>query len=335
MLNAAVVGLGWWGKQIVKCLVDSNRIRVTHGVDLAIENLADFGRDYQLILRSSLDEVLQDPEVDAVILVTPHSLHEEQVLASIAAGKQVFCEKPLTLTGAGAERILAACEEAGIVLGIGHERRFEPAMEEVLAMIGNGKLGQILHMEANVSHNLFAHANPENWRVNKKDAPAGAMTALGIHLTDLFISFAGRPLQVRAKTAKVFDQALADDHVSVQIDFLSGATASLTCLSTTPFYGRLSVFGTAGWIEVRENGNVDWGLPSEVVISDSEAKRVTTSHPASNTVAKNLESWAAAVAGEATYRYTPQQLLDNVRILEALVYSAANQSAAVKLNKKD
>ena len=70
---------------------------------------------------------------------------------------------------------LAACDKAGIVLGIGHERRFEPAMEHVLQVIASGRLGQILHLEANVSHNLFARLDGSNWRVNATDAPAGAI----------------------------------------------------------------------------------------------------------------------------------------------------------------
>lgn len=191
-LRTAVVGLGWWGKYITEHLADSPRFRVTHGVEPAA-GLEGFAREHGLALARSLDEVLADPAVDAVVIATPHSAHEAQVLAAVAAGKQVFCEKPLTLTAAGAERILAACEAAGIVLGIGHERRFEPAMEEIARLVAAGALGRLLHLEANFSHDLFARMAAGNWRVGAQDAPAGAMTALGVHLTDLFTSFAGRP----------------------------------------------------------------------------------------------------------------------------------------------
>jgi predicted dehydrogenase len=217
------------------------------------------------------------------------------------------------------------------VLGIGHERRFEPAMEYLLEAITGGQLGQILHLEANVSHNLFASLDASNWRVSPKDAPAGAMTALGIHVTDLFISFVGRPQSVQAKTAKVLQTVVGVDHVSAQIDFVSGATAALTCLSSTPFHGRIGVYGTRGWIEVRENGNVDKGQPTDVVIADAEGKRTTRSYAATNTVLANFESWAQAALGRGTYRFTREQLLDNIRVLEAVASSAAEGSKRIAL----
>ena len=240
MLRAAVVGLGWWGKQITKCLRESGEIRVTHGVDPLAAQLGDFAREYNVTLVESLEGVLRVPAVDAVIVATPHSQHETQVLEAIAAGKQVFCEKPLTLTTASAERMLTAADRAGIVLGIGHERRFEPGFEEIARFANSGTLGRLLHLEANVSHNLFAAMDASNWRVNAKDAPAGAMTALGIHLSDFFLSLAGRPQRVRARTAKVLPTMVGDDHVSVQVDYASGVTGAFTCLSSTPFHPHKS-----------------------------------------------------------------------------------------------
>ena len=329
MLKAAVVGLGWWGKQITTCLKDSRHIRVTHAVDVAPAIVSGFALEHGLQLTASLDAILAERTVDAVIIATPHSQHEAQVLKAVAAGKQVFCEKPLALTADGAQRMLDACEQAGIVLGVGHERRYEPAMEYLLQAVTSGQLGQILHLEANVSHNLFVSMDTSNWRVSQNDAPAGAMTALGIHVTDLFISFVGRPKSVQAKTAKVLQTVVGVDHVSAQIDFVSGATAALTCLSSTPFHCRIAVYGTRGWIEVRENGNVDKGMPTDVVIADAEGKRTTKSYAAINTVLANFESWAQAALGRGTYRYTREQLLDNIRVLEAIVFSAAEGSKRI------
>jgi predicted dehydrogenase len=321
-LRAAVIGLGWWGKYIVQRLAGSSELRITHAVDMDAETVAEFAREHGLILRKSIDEVLGDTEVDAVLVVTPHSTHESLVIAAAQAGKQVFCEKPLTLSAASAERMLAACDKAGIVLGIGHERRFEPAMEEVARMITTGSLGRILHLEANVSHDLFAHVDATNWRVGEADAPAAGMTALGVHLTDLFISFAGGPKSVRARTAHVLPDASGKDHLSIWLDFASGTTAAITTIASTPYYGRLTVFGSQGWAEVRESANVDKELPSELVVSDATGKRASQSFPAAKTVRTNLEAWAKAVAGKAKYRYTRSQLLDNVRILDAVVRSS-------------
>ena len=125
MLNAAVIGLGWWGKQIVTSLSGSDVIAVRRGVDVNLDGVRDLAAKQNFDLGDSYDDVLADKDIDAVILVTPNALHEEQVLAAAAAGKQVFCEKPFALSAEAAKRMLAACGEAGLkAVGIGHERRF-------------------------------------------------------------------------------------------------------------------------------------------------------------------------------------------------------------------
>jgi predicted dehydrogenase len=155
MLKAAVVGIGWWGKQIINCLENSERIKVVRGVDIAFEPVKDFMASKNIPVTDRYEEVLADPEVDAVIITTPHGLHEEQALAAVAAGKQVFCEKPLALTGDGAARILAACKSKDIILGIGHERRFEGAWEEMKRRLDAGELGTLLHYERVYCRGVF------------------------------------------------------------------------------------------------------------------------------------------------------------------------------------
>ena len=157
MINAAVVGLGWWGKQIVNSLQGKrDNIAVVRGVEVDPEPIADFLREKNLPLCTDYQQALDDKDIDAVILTLPHSLHEEAVLQAAAAGKQIFCEKPLSLTAASAKKMVEACNDAGIVLGLGHERRYEPAMEELARMVKAGELGTVLNVEGNFSHDKFA-----------------------------------------------------------------------------------------------------------------------------------------------------------------------------------
>jgi predicted dehydrogenase len=331
MLQAAILGLGWWGRHITQALRESGRVRVVRAFDPAAE-ANTFADEHYLSLAPSFDAILADEAIDAVIVATPHALHEKQAVAALAAGKAVFCEKPFAMTAAAARRILAAAEAKGLVLGVGHERRFEPAMEEALAILRSGRQGKLLHMEANVSHDGFSKMAAGNWRHDPSNAPAGAMTGLGVHLTDLFISFAGRPVSLRAATAKKTDMPAAEDFVSCDLRFASGVTGAFTCLSATPYYGRLTVFSQEGWIEARESGNVDRGLPSELVICDKQGERATRTFAAAPTVRANIESWAAAVSGEAPYRFSPDEIMDNARILEGVVWSSRNGSAEVALD---
>jgi predicted dehydrogenase len=331
MIRIGIIGLGWWGKQIITCLATSPRFKVVAGCDIDHNTIAPFAAANGFDLVADYRELLKRPDVDAVAVVTPHLLHEEMAIAAYAAGKQVFCEKPLALTTASAKRILAACAKAKGVLGIGHERRYEPAMEEMRRLFESGALGRLLHMDANVSHSNFRKMDPSNWRRDPKHAPAGAWTALGIHLGDMFVSLAGPPTRVAARTASQIFSAPSEDFVSAEIDFAGGARGRITCLSTPPFYGRLTLVCDQGWVEVQEGGNVDKGIPSSFVHCGPDGSRQTRSYEHTNTVRMNFEAWADALESRAPYRFSTEQLLGNIRILDAVTRSAAADGKPVTL----
>ena len=129
MLNTAIVGLGWWGKTLVKSAHDFRRaVGFVRGVTLEPETVRDFAVEHQIALGTSLDEVLADKSIQAVILATPHTKHRAQVEAIAAAGKHIYCEKPFALSKADAQAALDACRRAGIVIGVGHHFRLMPSM---------------------------------------------------------------------------------------------------------------------------------------------------------------------------------------------------------------
>src|ERR1043166_5256427 len=109
MLNAAMVGLGWWGKELVRSARDSKLMRFTRGVTLEPEAARDFAKEMNVSVGTAYDDVLADTSIDAVVLATPHTRHRAQVEAAAAAGKHVFCEKPLALTKADAAAAVAPC----------------------------------------------------------------------------------------------------------------------------------------------------------------------------------------------------------------------------------
>ena len=319
MLNAAVIGLGWWGKQIVTSLSDSDVIAVRRGVDVNLDGVRDFAAVQGFGLGDSYDDVLADKDIDAVILVTPHALHEGQVLAAAAAGKQVFCEKPFALSSEAARRMLAACQQAGLkAVGIGHERRFEPALEAMKNHLDSGDFGTLIHIECNWSHNNFTKASTggSSWRKDAKQAPLGTLTALGVHITDYFQSLAGPVAHSRS------DLFPGNDVVTVQFTFESGVTGFMCNIATTPFHSAIKVFGDKGWGEARENSNVDIPEPATLTTRWLDEELTTQTYASQNTVKANLEQWAHAAQGNGDYRFTPDHLLHNVEILQAIVTSA-------------
>src|SRR5438270_1554556 len=191
MITAAIVGLGRWGQTLVNAVQGkSDKLRFTHAVSRDPAHVRDFTAQHALETVGTLDAVLNDPSIDAVVLATPHSLHLEQIVAAAHAGKAVFCEKPLTLTKAEALRATEACREAGIVLGVGTDKRFFPAMDELARLVAAGELGRVLHLEGNFSNEVAARTFSP-WRDSPDESPAGGLTGTGIHVLDSFVRIAG------------------------------------------------------------------------------------------------------------------------------------------------
>src|SRR5205823_2454056 len=147
-LNVAVIGLGWWGRIIVPLAKASARLRVVRVADPAPAT-ADFARAQDVPLAKDLDDALRDPQVQGVVLCTPHTQHTEQIVRAASAKKHVFCEKPLAMSRADILKSVAACNDNGVKLAVGHEKRFEPPIQEAMRLVKSGELGTPLQIEAN------------------------------------------------------------------------------------------------------------------------------------------------------------------------------------------
>ena len=245
MINAAVIGLGWWGQKVVADLKESRHLRVVLGVDPSQEARARLEAD-GVATGTELTDALADDAVQAVILCTPHKLHAEQIIAAAQAGKHVFCEKPLTTGSHEARAAIAAVEAAGVQLGIGHERRFEPAVLRLREMCRSGDLGVPLVFEGNFSQDKFLTLDPGNWRLSNEEAPVGPLSATGIHLVDLAISIFGRPVEVWARLSTQATAFGNGDTLTVTLGFEKQQTAMITRDPHDPVRGTGHRVGVGG-----------------------------------------------------------------------------------------
>jgi predicted dehydrogenase len=324
MLRAAVVGLGWWGRHICTSLRDSNVIRVVHGVDPATDAAAPFAEEHGFPLSAQFADVLADPQVQAVILATPHSQHVEQILAAAAAGRHVFCEKPLALTLAGAKRAVAACREAGVVLSVGHERRFELPLIELKRLVTTGALGTVLQVEANYGHNMLAAVDPGHWRASAAESPGAGLTGIGSHIIDAYTNIFGPVAEVRALSAQRATQRAGGDVLSVQFRFVSGAFGYLGNSSASPFYGRITAYGSNGWAESRARQHMQAAGGTELAFCGKDGVPSVREWGPIDTVRANLEAFATAVIGDTPNPYQDTQMVHAVAVLEAIVRSIAS-----------
>ena len=300
MLDAAIVGLGRWGRTLVDSVRHSERIRFVREIDPAVAPA------------SQLADALADPAVRAVVLATPHSLHREQVITSAQAGKHVFCEKPLALRATDALAMIAACRRAGVVLAVGHNRRFWPAMRELKRLAAEGRLGQVLHVEG---HNSNENSNriTGGWRTQPDESPGGGLTGAGLHVLDAFVGLCGPVRRVRAQLMVHRKDAPPQDTLCALYEFAGGTSGMLGTVRATPFYWRVHIFGTAGSAEAL--GETDLVLR----LSGKSPER-TILEP-QDSVRAELEAFADAVEGRAAYPIPLDQMLATVSAFEATVRS--------------
>src|SRR5215470_2271204 len=163
MIKAAMIGLGWWGKTLVESVHGTSDIIqfVAASSRSQAEDHKQFAAAQKLTLHTTYEAALADPQVDAVVLATPHSLHSPQVIAAAKAGKHVFCEKPFALTKADADAAVTATKAAGVTLGLGYNRRFHPEMTTLRQQIQSGELGTVLHVEATMTFPNALFLKPE------------------------------------------------------------------------------------------------------------------------------------------------------------------------------
>jgi predicted dehydrogenase len=320
MLKAAIIGLGWWGRTLARALADSETLRPVLGVD-PDERARGAGATAGLATSSRFEDALSE-NVDALILCTPHKHHATQILAAAAAGKHVFCEKPLCTDRDEAEAVFAAVSKAGVQLGIGSERRFEPAILELRRGFAEGEFGAALMLEGNFSQDIFLSLPPDNWRLSATQAPVGPLSATGIHLVDLSIAMFGAPTEVWARLSTRATAFANGDTLAITLAFRDGSTALLTAILTTPFAGRLAVYGSKGWMEIRDRTHPQQPTGWDVTTTLRNQPPQTRLFPPHPTLRDNLEAFARAANGEELYPVTLDEMRANVAAFAAITRSA-------------
>lgn len=323
MLNVALVGLGWWGRVMLPLLAGSSKLEVVKAVD-ADPAAGGFAASHGVAFDTRFEAALEDGAVQAVILCTPHTTHAEQIVRAADAGKHVFCEKPLCMNRADVLRAVAAVNAAGVALAVGHERRFEPPVIEAFRVARSGEIGTLLQIEANFSQDKFIGMAPDNWRMSQKEAPAGPMTATGIHLLDLSVGLLGPAERVLASVRQLGSGLTNGDTLGALVMFRSGANALLSAVLATPFDGRFAVYGNQGWVEVRDKAHPE--KPEGWVYTKHlrGGRREVVEYPVAQPVLANLEAFADAATGRAPYPVPQEQMIANVSTLEAIFKSAAS-----------
>jgi predicted dehydrogenase len=312
MLNAAICGLGRWGRTLVDSVQGkSETIRFVAGAAGSPAKHRDYCAEKGLALRPNFDALLADDNVEAIVLATPHSVHVDQVVAAAATGRPIYAEKPFALHGADAARAVIACERAGVVLACGFNRRFQPNFVALNDAVHAGKIDQVLHIEGQFSGPTGLTLQPDYWRATRAENPGGAMGPRGIHFLDMMLEVADAEVtQLFCLSENRVIAAEMDDTTSMMMRYANGVTGYLSSIFATGEYSRLQVLGTGGWLELRGKDQLEH--------CDIAGKRTQRTLDPGDTVRASLEGFAAAVAGITRYPVTHDQLIQGAAAHEAI-----------------
>jgi len=329
MIEAAIVGLGRWGRNLVNSTAGSPALRFTTAHSRTRQTADAFCREKALRWALDLDAVLNDPAIDAVVFATPHSQHPEQVRRAAAAGKHVFVEKPFALTLAEADGMLEAAARAGIVLAVGFTRRFHPSMTRLRDAVRAGRLGTIVTISAEQTALHGLTLTEGAWRVQPTESPGGAMTPIGVHLVDGMIDLLGPVAEVFARVNR-HAAVHADDTTDVLLTFAGGATGHIFCSTVaTPHY-RMALHGTGGFAEIvgHQMGTFRFtaSLPGEAF---GAAVPEVFETKAFNMLTAELEAFAASIESRVPFPAPLADIRHGVAVFEAIVRSAETGRAEV------
>ena len=256
-LKVALMGLGGYANRVAEAMKECNRARVTGLISGTPSKIRDWRARYGIPEAncydySNFDRIRENPDIDAVYVITPNALHREHTVRSAKAGKHVICEKPMAVNAAEAEEMVDTCRRQGVKLLVGYRMHFESNTLEIVRMRKSGELGKVLFFQGLSG---FALGNPNQWRLKRELSGGGALMDIGIYSVNGARYMVGEnPVWVTAQETKTdlvkFPEGV-DETITFQLGFPGGAVAS--CLSTYAMshLDRFFLNGTKGFAELQ------------------------------------------------------------------------------------
>lgn len=324
-VKVASVGIGRWSNVLADAAGRGTGLAIVACTSRSADRRAVFAKAYGCRDLPSYEAILADPEVEGVIITTPHSLHADHVIAAAQAGKHVFVDKPFTLTAADGRRATEACGRAGVVLAVGHQRRRMAASRAVKRLIDEGALGSVVQVEGNISADIGFTFTLGIWRADRAETPAGAMTNLGIHHVDTFQYLLGPIVRVTAFSRRVALTAVPiDDSTSILFEFGSG---SLGYLGTSWVHANrtsvIALHGTEAQAFIEADG------ARLLVAKRGQSAPSPVALEVLDPVVEELAEFARCVREGTRPEVSGEEATGNVAVLEAIVESIETERAVL------
>jgi 1,5-anhydro-D-fructose reductase (1,5-anhydro-D-mannitol-forming) len=266
---------------------------------------------------TSYEELLQDPQVDAVYVATPNHLHHPVVLAAATAGKHVLCQKPMGMTAAEAEAMVAACQKAGVVLRVGLQCRFQHVLRAAARTVEAGRLGTLREISVQRYGPMRTSLSP--WQRDLTTAGSGVLAGLGVHAIDFVQWVVGRRIE-RVFGLPYPGRATGQPEESAMfvLEFAGGCQAAIRCGRGLPIGSNdLQAFGTRGMLAT---GPLRWGATDRLTVRTVDGIE-EHEFPRENLYQREIEAFGEEVAGTHTVAASGEDGLWLARVTDALIRS--------------
>src|SRR6187431_3120009 len=243
-LRVACIGMGWWSDVLADAMKRSSKIKIVACYTRSQDKRAAFAKKYGCRPAATYEEVLADRDIEAIINTTPNDVHLPTTKAAAAAGKHVFLDKPIANNVTEGRAITEACRKAGVVLGMGYQRRRESHFRYVKKQIDAGAFGKLVNAEANISRDRLGKIDLNSWRYQAAGMPGGVMLQIGIHYIDVLEYLIGPVKAVSGRSAQLVLPGDNPDVASLILEHENGAISTLNAsYASASEYYLMNVYG--------------------------------------------------------------------------------------------
>lgn len=320
------VGAGRWARALAGAAERTGRLRVAGCYDPSAEAAASFQKRFGGRIFTSLEALLEAPEVEGMVVVTPNRLHVPVAEQALRRSKPVFVEKPLADCLSEATRLKAVAQAARVPVAVGHCARRLQGIRRLRALVESGDLGELVLLEANYSNDRALNLPEGHWRADPQQGAGGPWVQLGVHHVDTLHYLAGRIRRVWAVAKQLRTSAPVQDTVGVLAEHCHGPVAYVGCAWVTPGVFWMRVCGTRA-IAVYEL-DLRWWARSHhadvhsylTVRQAGRGRRIPLER--GDMLAEELAEFGQCVRGEAQPEVGVEEGLQALAVLEAARRSA-------------
>jgi len=331
VLRVAIMGLGSYGTRVAEAMRDCTMAKLVGVISGTPSKIIDWQSKYNIPAKNcynyeNFDNIKNNPDIDAVYVITPNGLHHDEVIRVAQAGKHVICEKPMAVNAKEGQEMVDACKKAKVKLLVGYRMHFEPKTLEIIRMRKAGEFGKITFFQGLSG---FVIGDPNQWRLNKKLSGGGSLMDIGIYSINGSRYMVGEdPVWVTAEETKndpiKFKEGV-DETIQFQLGFPGGAVAS--CLSTYSMNNldRFFLDGLRGFGEL--NPATGYGP----IMGRTNKGELNFPHVTHQTVQMDAMAGIILQGKQAEVPVDGEEAVKDLKIIDA-IYEATKTGKKISLN---